>query len=223
KYPEVDELVMVQVRQIAEMSAYVKLLTYDNIEGTILLSESSRRLMRSIRKLIQKRVSPEGISECEECFVKSKTVASIMRRVASKLADNSQRLALQLTKLRAHIELTCSKPARIDAIERAMKTGEALSSPTVPVKGRSVIPPFYVLDINATDKHAGLANLEAAIEAIKNSIAKKAGDLNVKMRPKAVSETEETELVELMAKAGKENAQISGDEADDRSDDGEDI
>jgi len=27
KYPEVDELVMVQVRQIAEMGAYVKLVT----------------------------------------------------------------------------------------------------------------------------------------------------------------------------------------------------
>lgn len=29
KYPEVDELVMVQVRQIAEMGAYVKLVCSD--------------------------------------------------------------------------------------------------------------------------------------------------------------------------------------------------
>ena len=29
KYPEVDELVMVQVRQIAEMGAYVKLVSLD--------------------------------------------------------------------------------------------------------------------------------------------------------------------------------------------------
>jgi translation initiation factor 2 alpha subunit (eIF-2alpha) len=28
KYPEVDELVMVQVRQIAEMGAYVKLVSF---------------------------------------------------------------------------------------------------------------------------------------------------------------------------------------------------
>ena len=70
KYPEVDELVMVQVRQIAEMGAYVKLvsrnklwhlcfvwatlqLEYDNIEGMILLSELSRRRIRSIQKLIR--------------------------------------------------------------------------------------------------------------------------------------------------------------------------
>ncbi|QRW05298.1 alcohol dehydrogenase zinc-binding domain protein [Ceratobasidium sp. AG-Ba] len=53
KYPEVDDLVMVQVRQIAEMGAYVKLLEYDNIEGMILLSELSRRRIRSIQKLIR--------------------------------------------------------------------------------------------------------------------------------------------------------------------------
>lgn len=32
RYPEVDELVMVQVRQIAEMGAYVKLVSTSNRE-----------------------------------------------------------------------------------------------------------------------------------------------------------------------------------------------
>ncbi|OJA15466.1 hypothetical protein AZE42_02223, partial [Rhizopogon vesiculosus] len=104
RFPEVDELVMVQVRQIAEMGAYVKLLEYDNIEGMILLSELSRRRIRSIQKLIRvgrnevvvspntgyidlskRRVSPEDIIKCEERYMKSKAVASIMRHVASKL------------------------------------------------------------------------------------------------------------------------------------------
>jgi translation initiation factor 2 subunit 1 len=74
RFPEVDELVMVQVKQIQEMGAYVKLvscffltsdwdaaelngsgfqLEYDNIEGMILLSELSRRRIRSIQKLIR--------------------------------------------------------------------------------------------------------------------------------------------------------------------------
>ncbi|KAK6430743.1 eukaryotic translation initiation factor 2 subunit alpha, partial [Oleoguttula sp. CCFEE 5521] len=43
KYPEIDSFVMVNVKQIAEMGAYVKLLEYDNIHGMILLSELSRR------------------------------------------------------------------------------------------------------------------------------------------------------------------------------------
>ena len=33
KFPEVDDVVMVNVRSIAEMGAYVSLLEYDNIEG----------------------------------------------------------------------------------------------------------------------------------------------------------------------------------------------
>ncbi len=35
KFPEVDEVVMVNVRSIAEMGAYVSLLEYDNIEGMV--------------------------------------------------------------------------------------------------------------------------------------------------------------------------------------------
>ena len=41
------------MKQIAEMGAYVKLLEYDNIDGMILLSELSRRRIRSIQKLIR--------------------------------------------------------------------------------------------------------------------------------------------------------------------------
>ena len=53
KYPEIDDVVMVNVRSIADMGAYVHLLEYTNIEGMILLSELSRRRIRSINKLIR--------------------------------------------------------------------------------------------------------------------------------------------------------------------------
>ena len=89
------------------MGAYVKLLEYDNIDGMILLSELSRRRIRSIQKLIRvgrnevvvvlrvdkekgyidlskRRVSAEDIVKCEERFNKGKMVASIMRHVAEK-------------------------------------------------------------------------------------------------------------------------------------------
>lgn len=47
------QIYQVNVKQIAEMGAYVKLLEYDNIDGMILLSELSRRRIRSIQKLIR--------------------------------------------------------------------------------------------------------------------------------------------------------------------------
>jgi len=107
--PDVDEVVMCQVQQIAEMGAYVKLLEYDGAEGMILLSELSRRRIRSIQKLIRvgrnevvvvlrvdkekgyidlskRRVSPEDVIKCEEQFTKSKAVHSIIAHVAGKLS-----------------------------------------------------------------------------------------------------------------------------------------
>jgi translation initiation factor 2 subunit 1 len=105
KFPEVDDVVMVNVRSIAEMGAYVTLSEYNNIEGMILLSELSRRRIRSIQKLIRvgrsecvvvlrvdkekgyidlskRRVSAEEAKKCEEKFNKGKQVNSILRHVA---------------------------------------------------------------------------------------------------------------------------------------------
>ncbi|XP_014671953.1 PREDICTED: eukaryotic translation initiation factor 2 subunit 1-like [Priapulus caudatus] len=105
RFPEIEDVVMVNVRSIAEMGAYVSLLEYNAIEGMILLSELSRRRIRSINKLIRvgrsecvvvirvgkekgyidlskRRVSPEEIVKCEEKFAKAKAVNSILRHVA---------------------------------------------------------------------------------------------------------------------------------------------
>lgn len=115
KYPEVDEVVMVNVQEIAEMGAYVKLLEYDNIEGMVLLSELSRRRIRSIQKLIRvgknevavvlrvdkekgyidlskRRVSAEDIVKCDERYNKSKAVHSILRHCAEKFSISLETL-----------------------------------------------------------------------------------------------------------------------------------
>lgn len=107
QYPEVNDLVMVTVKRIAEMGAYVSLMEYNNIEGMVLLSELSRRRIRSVQRLIRvgktevvvvlrvdrdkgyidlskRRVSPEEAEKFEEKFNKSKTVHSILRHVAEK-------------------------------------------------------------------------------------------------------------------------------------------
>ncbi len=106
-FPEVESLVMVNVRNIAEMGAYVTLLEYNNIEGMILLSELSRRRIRSINKLIRvnrnevvmvlrvdkekgyidlskRRVSAEDVAKCEERYNKAKAVHRVMRHVADR-------------------------------------------------------------------------------------------------------------------------------------------
>lgn len=104
-FPEVEDLILVQVKSVDHVCAYVSLLEYDNIEGMIQLSELSRRRIRSINKLIRvgrtevvvvlrvdaerkyidlskRRVSQEDISNCEAKYNKSKAVHSIMRHVS---------------------------------------------------------------------------------------------------------------------------------------------
>lgn len=104
-FPEPEEVVMVNVTEIGEMGAYVTLLEYDDIEGMILLSELSRRRIRSINKLVRvnrteivmvirvdkekgyidlskRRVDPEDVIKCEERYNKAKAVHSVLRHVA---------------------------------------------------------------------------------------------------------------------------------------------
>ncbi|CAG8532595.1 16234_t:CDS:2, partial [Acaulospora colombiana] len=258
----------------------------DNIEGMILLSELSRRRIRSIQKLIRvgrnevvvvlrvdkekgyidlskRRVSPEDVAKAEEKFNKSKAVHSIMRHVAEKqnmvledlynqigwplykkyghayeafklaitepekvfegldisqeiideLSNNiKRRLTPQPIKFRADIEVTCFGYEGIDAIKTALKAGESCETGDTAVKIKLVAPPLYVLLTNALDKTLGVEILEKAIVVIHESIEKSGGNLTVKMKPKAVSETDEVELAELMARMGRENEEVSGDE-----------
>ena len=144
KFPEIEDVVMVNVRSIADMGAYVHLLEYNNIEGKfwqfnkkniatrfanrtllqllsiillflitgmILLSELSRRRIRSINKLIRvgrtepvvvirvdkdkgyidlskRRVSPEDIERCTEVFSKGKVCKNIQITLTLTMNDS---------------------------------------------------------------------------------------------------------------------------------------
>ncbi|ETN82016.1 S1 RNA binding domain protein [Necator americanus] len=98
-FPDVEETVVVNVRQIADMGAYVSLSEYNGKEGMILLSELSRRRIRSVNKLIRvgrsecvvvirvdkdkgyidlskRRVYSKDLILCEERFAKAKAINS---------------------------------------------------------------------------------------------------------------------------------------------------
>lgn len=129
KYPEADSVVMVNVRNIADMGSYVSLLEYNNIEGMILLSELSRRRIRSIHKLIKvnrnevvmvlrvdrekgyidlskRRVSPEDVAACEDRYNKSKAVHGVLRHLAERrklyLEELYERIGWPLYKKYGH-------------------------------------------------------------------------------------------------------------------------
>ncbi|RSH86725.1 uncharacterized protein EHS24_004996 [Apiotrichum porosum] len=292
KYPEVDQLVMVQVQSIEDMGAYVKLLEYDGVEGMILLSELSRRRIRSVQKLIRvgrnevvvvmrvdpekgyidlskRRVSAEEVVKCEEQYEKGRAVDSILTQVAKRrnvsteslyeqiawplhskyghsyeafklsiqepeavfgslgidadtLVELKHTIARRLTpkpvKVRADIEVKCFDYQGIEAIRRALKAGEALSTEEVPIKVRLVAPPLYVMSTTSTDKTAAIDTMEKAVAAITASIEKEKGDVVVKMAPKVVSETDDAELKALMEQFEQANMDVAGDDDSEEED-----
>ncbi|KXH66270.1 eukaryotic translation initiation factor 2 alpha subunit [Colletotrichum salicis] len=194
KYPEIDEFVMVNVKQIAEMGAYVKLLEYDNIDGMILLSELSRRRIRSIQKLIRvgrnevvvvlrvdkekgyidlskRRVSPEDIIKCEERYNKGKMVHSIMRHVAEKTLTPIEQLyetiAWPLNKKYGHA---------IDAFKLSITNAEVWNDATFPTEAVSEELKSYIAKRLTPQPTKVRADVEVTcfgyegIDAVKNAL-----------------------------------------------------
>ena len=53
RYPAVGDVVMATVTNIGDMGVYVTLPEFNNMDGIILLSEITRRRIRSIHKLVK--------------------------------------------------------------------------------------------------------------------------------------------------------------------------
>ncbi|KAK7100221.1 eukaryotic translation initiation factor 2 subunit 1-like [Littorina saxatilis] len=291
RFPEIDDVVMVNVRSIAEMGAYVHLLEYNNIEGMILLSELSRRRIRSINKLIRvgrnecvvvirvdkdkgyidlskRRVSPEEVLKCEEKFAKAKAVNSILRHVAELLSYGSdtkleelyektawyfedkykktgssyeafkhavsnpevldecdidektkevllenicRKLKPQSVKIRADIEVACTKYEGVDAVKRALKKGLELTTEVMPIKINLIAPPLYVVTTQTMERTEGLEILNKAVDAIKADITAAGGHFQIQEAARVVSDIDEIELEKQLAKLEEENREVAGD------------
>jgi len=120
QFPEVEDIVVVQVKRIVDMGAYVQLLEYDGREGMMLLSELSKRRIRSVSKLLRvgrteicmvlrvdeekgyidlskRRVAPEDAQAKEDSFAKAKAVHSVMRHCAANNELNVEELCKKIS------------------------------------------------------------------------------------------------------------------------------
>mmetsp|Transcript_2059 Transcript_2059/g.3639 ORF Transcript_2059/g.3639 Transcript_2059/m.3639 type:complete len:304 (-) Transcript_2059:61-972(-) len=119
QFPEPDDVVMVLVKDIQDVGAYVQLIEYNNIQGMIMLSELSRRRIRSVNRLLRvdgfevvvvvrvdkekgyidlskSRVTPEDIVRMEDKWNKARTVHSIMRHVAETVGVDLEDLYIRV-------------------------------------------------------------------------------------------------------------------------------
>jgi translation initiation factor 2 subunit 1 len=108
EWPEKDELVVVEIITVNEGEAYVALLEYNNIEGMILATNTTRKRVKNVKKYIRlgtqdymqvitvdkegcyidlskKTVQIPDIEEKKKYFDKSKVVHLIMKLTAFKL------------------------------------------------------------------------------------------------------------------------------------------
>ena len=114
-FPEPEQVIMVKVKRVETLGAYVSMLEYNNAEGMILLSELSKRRIRSIKALIRpgqimavsvirvdenkgyvdlsrRRVGTEEQAAVEEKFAKSKMCHSVMRNTSGQRKEDLESL-----------------------------------------------------------------------------------------------------------------------------------
>lgn len=132
----------------------------------------------------------------------------------------SKKLTPSPTKVRADIEVTCFGYDGIDAVKDALRTAEESNTAESQIRVKLVAPPLYVLTSQCLDKNLGLRMLEDAIQRISNKIKGSGGGCIIKMPPKAVTESDDAALQELMEKRERENMEVSGDESQSESDEG---
>ncbi|KAL0382156.1 UNVERIFIED_CONTAM: Eukaryotic translation initiation factor 2 subunit alpha [Sesamum calycinum] len=150
----------------------------------------------------------------------TKVVPALSEEVKDALVKNiRRRMTPQPLKIRADIEMKCFQFDGVLHIKDAMRKAEAAGNKDCPVKIKLVAPPAYVLNTQTLDKEQGIAILNQAIEACTEEIERHKGKLTVKEAPRAVSEREDKLLAEHMAKLGRENEEVSGDEDSEEEED----
>ncbi|KAL0452695.1 UNVERIFIED_CONTAM: Eukaryotic translation initiation factor 2 subunit alpha [Sesamum latifolium] len=150
----------------------------------------------------------------------TKVVPALSEEVKDALVKNiRRRMTPQPLKIRADIEMKCFQFDGVLHIKEAMRKAEAAGNKDCPVKIKLVAPPAYVLNTQTLDKEQGIAILNQAIEACTEEIERHKGKLSVKEAPRAVSEREDKLLAEHMAKLGRENEEVSGDEDSEEEED----
>ncbi|XP_059298734.1 eukaryotic translation initiation factor 2 subunit alpha homolog [Lycium ferocissimum] len=150
----------------------------------------------------------------------TKVAPALTEEVKDALVKNiRRRMTPQPLKIRADIEMKCFQFDGVLHIKEAMRKAEAAGNDDCPVKIKLVAPPAYVLNTQTLDKEQGIAVLTKAIAACTEEIERHKGKLAVKEAPRAVSEREDKLLAEQMAKLGRENEEISGDEDSEEEED----
>ncbi|KAJ2451215.1 hypothetical protein EV183_003757 [Coemansia sp. RSA 2336] len=131
------------------------------------------------------------------------------------MVDISRHMKPQRAKLRAKIDVSCFSFEGIEAIRRALQAAQAVSTEQTKLDITLIAPPEYVIAMESINPEEDIKLINRAIEAADKVIREEGGTLKVLVSPKQISDQEEKELQDLMNRAERENAEVSGDEDSD--------
>ncbi|KAJ2852116.1 hypothetical protein IWW36_000495 [Coemansia brasiliensis] len=131
------------------------------------------------------------------------------------MVDISRHMKPQRAKLRAKVDVRCFSFEGIEAIRRALKAAQDVSTEKTKLDITLIAPPEYVISTESINPEEDIKLINRAIEAAEKAIKEEGGALKVLVSPKQISDQEEKELQDLMHRAERENAEVSGDEDSD--------
>lgn len=111
-----------------------------------------------------------------------------------------ERLAPQPIKIRADFKLTCYHFEGIEAIKRALISGEKISTKDIQIKFYILGPPLYECTLSTLNKKEGIALMNKALDEVKKSIKESNGRYELKTAPEVIG-GEEKSLSEQLKEA----------------------
>lgn len=132
-----------------------------------------------------------------------------------------RRMMPQSVKVRSDIEVSCYAYEGIDAVKAALKKGLEFSTEELPIKINLIAPPLYVVTTTTLEREEALKKLNDINQAIKDAIEENKGTFVVKMEPKVVTDTDDAELSQELARLEQMNADVDGDDSPDEYDEDE--
>lgn len=110
-YPKLNDTVVVQVKTLSDIGAYVSLLEYNGIEGMIPISELTNRKFKSYNKLTRigklEICSVIAVDELKECIDLSKKSVTTKNLVKCEQKWNKSKIVQNII---SHISDMCSVP-----------------------------------------------------------------------------------------------------------------
>lgn len=193
KLPAVDELVMVKITEVDDVTARGVLVEYDQLEGMIQLSDLSRKRIRSVNKLIRvgalevvavirvdavkgfidlgkKNLREDEVERFRDTYAKNRAVASILRHVADSmhfaLGELERQVAIPLRQEFPHTYDGLRSLSGVNDTRIVGLPGDVREKLIVVVRHRIADQPYRIrADINVTCYRGGIDPIQSSLIA----------------------------------------------------------